>query len=135
MISHALSIFAFMVVTFAAQGLSHFVINKEHFDSVGFLRQEPIMAMGFAVMIIQGLIISIGLKAWKDSAVRMKDGIFISLLFGAFLVSYIALTEPAKYTVPSIANWIQIELTVGLLQFGIFGLALGWIHQKFRSGN
>ncbi|PKF77180.1 hypothetical protein CW749_23110 [Vibrio sp. vnigr-6D03] len=135
MIAHVLSIFAFMVVTFAAQGLSHFVINKDHFDSVGFLRSEPIMVMGFVVMIIQGSIISIGLRTWKDSAVRVKDGVFISLLFGAFLISYIAITEPAKYTVPSIANWIQIELTVGLLQFGIFGLALGWIHQKFCSSN
>ncbi|GLQ75630.1 hypothetical protein [Vibrio penaeicida] len=135
MIAHVLSILTFMVVTFAAQGLSHFVINKDHFDSVGFLRSEPIMAMGFVVMIIQGLIISIGLKAWKDSTVRMKDGVIISLLFGSFLVSYIALTEPAKYTVPSISNWILIELTVGLLQFGIFGLTLGWIHKKFRSDN
>ncbi|CCO44557.1 hypothetical protein VIBNISOn1_1160065 [Vibrio nigripulchritudo SOn1] len=135
MIAHLLSILAFMIVTFAAQGLSHFVLNKEHFDSVGFLRPEPIMAMGFIVMIIQGAIVSIGLRVWKGATAQIKDGISISLLFGAFLVSYIAITEPAKYTVPSISNWIQIELTVGLLQFGFFGLALGWIHQKFRTGN
>ncbi|WP_299869778.1 hypothetical protein [uncultured Roseobacter sp.] len=135
MIPHVLSVIAFMVVTFAAQGLSHFVVNKAHFDSVGFLRPDPIMMMGFAVMIIQGTILSISLQIWKGEAAQIRDGLLISLMFGVFLVSYIALTEPAKYTVPSIAVWIRIELTVGLLQFGIFGLVLGFIHQRFGASS
>jgi hypothetical protein len=131
--AHVLSVVAFMAVTFAAQGLSHFVVNKAHFDAVGFLRSDPIMIMGFAVMVIQGAALSISLQAWKGEAAQIKDGVMISLIFGVFLVSYISLTEPAKYTVPSVAAWIRVELTVGLLQFGAFGLLLGWIHRKFGA--
>lgn len=133
MIVHILSVMAFMLVTFAAQGVSHFVINADHFASIGFLRAEPIMAMGFAVMIIQGAVLSFSLQIWKGDAVQIKEGLLISLIFGAFLVSYIALAEPAKYAVPSITDWLRIELIVGFLQFGIFGLVLGWLHRRFRS--
>lgn len=131
MIVHALAIIAFMAVTFAAQGLSHFVINQEHFAMVSFMRPEPIMPMGFLVMVIQGLILSVSLQAWKGKTVQIKDGLWIALAFGGFLVSYIAITEPAKYMVPSISNWFRIEIMVGLFQFGVFGAVLGWIHRRF----
>ncbi len=133
MIVHVFAVIAFMVVSFAAQGLSHFVINKEHFASVGFLRPEPIMALGLAVMVIQGGILSFSLQTWKGEAAKIKDGLSVSLLFGAFLVSYIAFVEPAKYAVPSIADWITVELTVGSLQFVAYCVLLGWIHQRFGA--
>ena len=60
---HLLSILAFMAITFAAQGTSHFLVNKAHFDAVGFLRDEPIMALGFATMILQGGAMSLALWA------------------------------------------------------------------------
>ena len=75
MIAHVLSVIAFMFVSFAAQGLSHFVVNKAHFASIGFLRPDPIMIMGFTVMIIQGGILSISLQSWKGDATQVKDGL------------------------------------------------------------
>jgi len=131
MLKHILTVPAFMIVTFAAQGLSHFVINKEHFDAIAFTRPEPIMPLGFTVMIIQGLILSYALASWRGKAVTLRDGVMISLAFGLFLVAYVALTEPAKYAVPSIPDWMVIEGTVGLVQFAVFGLALGFIHRRF----
>ena len=58
------------------------------------------------------------------SAVRL------AWLFGAFLVSYIALGEAAKYTVPSIPSWIAVEVGVGFVQFTIAGLLLGLAHRS-----
>lgn len=131
MIQHMLSILAFMVVSFAAQGLSHFVINKDHFAGVGFMRPDPIIPMGLLVMVIQGLVMSLSLQAWRGDAATVTSGLWVALAFGAFLVSYIAIVEPSKYMVPSIISWLRVEALTGAVQFAVFGVILGWIHHKF----
>ena len=131
MTKHLISVLAFMGVTFGVQGVSHFLLNKDHFAEIGFLRESPIMPLGFAVMIIEGLILSLALTRLAPTAPSLRDAIMVSLAFGLFLGSYIALTEPAKYAVPSILDWIKVEATASTIQFGVFGVLLGLIHRKF----
>lgn len=130
---HILSVVAFMVVSFAAQALSHFVINQEHFSSIAHHRQEPIIPLGLAAMVIQGLLISITLRAWRSGDIVLLDGLIVSLVFGVFLSAYISLVEPAKYTIPDIAAWMRVETLVSTIQFVLFGLALGLIHSKLGA--
>lgn len=52
MLKHMISVVAFMVISFGVQGLSHFVINKSHFDSIGFARPDPLIPLGLLVMVI-----------------------------------------------------------------------------------
>lgn len=132
MIPHLLSVPAFMLVSFAVQGLSHFVLNADHFAAVSFMRPEPVIPLGLLVMALQGTIMTAALGAWRGDTPRVTDGLLVSLAFGGFLVSYIALVEPSKYTVPSIAGWIRVEAVAGLVQFTVFGILLGWIHTRFR---
>jgi len=119
-----------MVVTFAAQGLSHFVVNKDHFAAIFYMRENPIMPLGFMTMVIQGLIMSISLRAWQGEVVTIANGLAVAFAFGAFFISYVAFAEPAKYQVPNITAWIKVEMIVGLLQFSVFGVLLGFIHTK-----
>lgn len=128
---HGLSVLGFMVVSFAAQGMSHFVINRDHFSAISYLREEPVIPMGLLAMVIQGLAISVALRAWRGGDVTIANGFAVALVFGIFLIAYIALAEPAKYEVPDIAAWMRVETIVGLLQFAIFGLLLGSIHARF----
>ncbi len=130
--THLLSILAFMVASFAAQGLSHFVVNGEHFAAIPFMRPDPIIPLGLLVMIFQGATISIALHRWRGGAATLSDGVLIAAAFGAFLVSYIAIVEPSKYVVPSPADWILVEATTGLAQFVVFGMLLGLIHRRVR---
>ena len=131
MTKHLISVLAFMGVTFGVQGVSHFLLNKDHFAEIGFLRESPIMPLGFAVMVIEGLILSLALTRLAPTAPSLRDAMMVSLAFGLFLGSYIALTEPAKYAVPSILDWIKVETTASTIQFGVFGVLLGLIHRKF----
>ena len=131
MTKHLLSVLAFIVVSFAVQGLNHFVINKAHYDKIDFARSDPVLALGFLTMIIQGLILTFAMTMIVTSGSLLKDGLFVSLSFGLFLASYIALAEPAKYTAPSIPMWFLTEGIVSTIQFVIFGLALGFIHRKY----
>jgi len=131
MLKHLLTVLAFMIVTFGVQGLSHFVINKAHFASIGFARENPIMPLGFAVMIIQGFILSFAMTYVGPNPVTLWSGIILSLTFGLFLGSYIALAEPAKYAAPSVLAWVRVEALASFTQFTIFGALLALIHQRF----
>lgn len=132
-ISVVLGTLAFTLVTFIVQASSHFVINAEHFASVSFIREEPIMALGLITMILQGAILSYLFSRLKQNGNSLAMATGFGLLMGVFLVSYIALVEPSKYTVPSIGQWAVVEGMAGLIQFSLFGLCLGLIH-KFVAG-
>lgn len=131
MFKHIVSVAGFILVTFTIQGLSHFIINKDHYASIGFLRLEPIMPLGFLTMIIQGLVLSLAFAAWRGTQVTIRDGVALSAAFGIFLVSYIMFATPAKYLVPSISSWMMIEGLAGFAQFALFGLVLAVIHKRF----
>lgn len=131
MIVHLLSVLAFVVITFAVQGTSHFVLNKAHYDSVGILRDKIIMPLGFLTMIIQALIMSFALQSWQGGEVTWLGGLLVAAAFGGFLGAYMSLTEPAKYDVPSISAWMRTEALTSFVQFLTFGLALSAIHRVF----
>ena len=130
---HLLSILAFVIITFAIQGTSHMVINSDHYQSMGFLRPNPIFALGFMAMLIQGTIMTVWLHLLAPQEATIRLGLIVSLCFGLFLASYITLASPAKYQVPSIPAWIFIEGLASLLQFTLFGIVLGFIHAHSTS--
>ncbi len=129
-----LTVLAFMAVSFGVQGLSHFVINADHFATILFMRPDPILPMGFAAMIIEALIFCFVMsRLWPDGA-SIKHALVVSACFGGFLASYIVLAEPAKYAAPSVSAWVAVEGTASFVQFAVFGVLLGLIYRKASSG-
>lgn len=125
-----LTVLAFIIVSFGVQGLSHFVINVDHFATITFMRTDPVLPMGFAAMIIEALIFSFVMsRLWPDGA-TIRHGFAVSACFGLFLASYIVLAEPAKYAAPSIRAWVMVEGIASLIQFGVFGVLLGLIYRN-----
>jgi len=130
MIKHTISIVAFMVISFGVQGTAHFAINKAYYAGIDFARPEPIIPLGLLAMIIQGIILTFALERISAEAPSLMSGLTVSLAFGIFLASYIALAEPAKYMAPSVSSWMINEGLTSLIQFTLVGLALGFIHQR-----
>ena len=125
-----LGVFAYISASFLVQAISHFVVNADHFAGIGFMRQEPIMALGIGTMVIQGIVLTYLYTLLSKNGSSVRHGFIFGLLFGIFLVSYIALVEPSKYMVPSISSWVAVEGSAGLVQFGLFGILLGLIFSK-----
>jgi hypothetical protein len=121
---------SFIIVSFILQALSHFVINTEHYASVDFVRNEPILWMGVLTMVIQGSILSYLFPKVSLHKNVIKNGLFFGISIGIFFVSYIAMVEPSKYAVENVTNWFLVESMVGLTQFALFGICLGVIHSK-----
>ena len=128
-----LTVLAYISATFAVQALSHFVVNVEHYKSITIMRAQPVFALGIASMLIQGTIFALLFPAFNRSGSPIRNAILFSWAFGLFLASYIALAEPAKYKISSIATWSGVEALAAAIQFTFFGVLLGLIHQGSQS--
>ncbi len=130
-----LTVLAYMIVTFGVQGASHFAINVEHYAAISIMRSEPIIPMGLASMIIQGLLFAYLFPIFNRGSNPVRDALFFSWALGGFLASYIVLGEAGKYAIPSISSWIALELSVAAVQYTIFGLLLGLLHRRSLAPN
>src|SRR6267378_1978801 len=127
---HLLAILAYVVATFGTQAPSHFLVFAHHYAAVTYIRKETLFQFGVLAMLIQGVVLSVLYARFAGGRNTMKNALGFSWLMGAFLVSYTAFAEAAKYMVPSVASWIAVELAVGLVQFTVFGLLLGLIYRE-----
>lgn len=123
----------FIVVSFAAQSISHFAINADHYSTISFMRAEPIFVLGFLTMIMQGIVVSYLFLIYSKNEFTWTKGLAYGLILSAFFVSYPALVEPAKYKVPSIGSWILVEATVGIIQFTLIGILLSVSFQLLKK--
>lgn len=124
-----LTTLAFIVATFAIEGTSHFVINKAFYAGIPFMRAEPIVAMGFLVMIAQGLVMGWMYPRFHRPESPLMSGWTFAMCIAVILGGYIAIVEPSKYLVPSIRSWVLVEGTAAFLQMSLFGVLLGLIHR------
>lgn len=133
MTKHVLAVVAYIVATFATQAISHFVINVEHYATLPHLRMEPIFALGFLSMLIQGAALAFLFSRSEWAGRSLFNTVLFAWLGGSLIVSYIAFAEAAKYAIFSISAWIKVEVSSGLIQFTLYGLALGLIHRGWRA--
>ena len=128
--SHALSVLAFVAVTFAVQASSHFIFNTGYYASIPFMRADAdvVFPLGFLAMIVQGICLTWLYSRLPRHGHPALSGLKFSLVTGAILASYIAFAEPAKYAANSIPAWVAVEGLVSLTQFAFFGILLGLIH-------
>ena len=90
---------------------------------------QPIFALGVLSMLIQGTIMSYLYAHRQESGRSIGHAVLFAWLVGSILVSYEALAEAAKYTVPSVATWIAVEVVAGFVQFTFYGALLGWVYR------
>ncbi len=130
---HILTILGYVVATLATQATSHFVVFAQHYAAVTHLKAEPVFPLGLLSMVIQGAVLSFVFANSRFAKDSLTNAIKVAWLFGAFLISYIALAEAAKYSVPSVATWIAVEIAVGLVQFTLIGIVLWLPHRAHQS--
>jgi hypothetical protein len=126
---HILSVLGYILATFLVQGMSHFAVFSNHYAGISILRSEPSFALGFSSMVIQGMILSFIFAGSRFDTGKVRDAIVLAWLFGAFLVSYVALAEPGKYNISSRASWMAVEASVGFVQYTLIGSLYGLAHR------
>src|SRR3989440_8629072 len=123
---HLLAILAYVVATFATQAVSHFGVNAAHYAAVTYLRAQPLFALGILSMLIQGSIMAYLYAQLPGAGRSIGHAVCFAWLVGGILVSYEALAEAGKYTVPALGSWIAVEAAAGRVEVTLFRGLVGW---------
>lgn len=131
----ALAALGYVVITFVLGFTWHLVLFKDVYESFGvYSRREPIIPMGVASMLIQGLALASlyasQLKA--NPSGRFSDAIKFNLLMGLFFASGTVLALAAKAEIPHLAAWFGYGAAFSILQFTLSGMVFGWVFHGAR---
>ena len=126
---HILAVLTYVLATFATQAVSHFGVNAAHYAAVTYLRAQPVLVLGILSMMIQGSIMAYLYAQLPGAGRSIGHAVFFAWLVGGILVSYEALAEAGKYSVPALGSWIAVEVGAGLVQFTLYGALPGWVHR------
>ena len=121
---------AYLLITFPWAVLWHLVLLKDFYIEMGYVSKEPIIALGFASILIQGLLLSyIYPRAFTQTGLMANALKFSGLAFIYLWTSHV-LSFAAKGHLTSLPLFIGIESLYLALQFLFFGLALGRIYKN-----
>lgn len=126
-----LSVVVYLILSMIMVSLWHFMLFKEHYESISIVRTEPLMQLGMTTMVLQGCVLAFLFPIYSQQATGsvIIKGIKFGLLMGIFLGTYLSLAEAGKYMIPSVSNWIMVEGTLSAIQFTLVGIALGLINK------
>jgi hypothetical protein len=130
MLTHTATVIAFFVATFGVQATNHFVLSVEHYASEPIIDPNPLIIGGLIAIFLQGTILSVLYKQLRSQFTGLRGAVAFSWIMGLFLCSYIALAEPSKYLINAKLSWTLTEATASFVQFTLFGLLLGFIHNR-----
>ena len=130
-----LATLVYAVVTMIHGFTWHFNFFPEIYAGLGiYNREPPIIPLGFASMVIQGLILAYLYPRYYRGGTPIKEGIKFGLIMGLFLFSVSTLANAAKMQVSSMTTWLAIQSAFHLIQFVVVGAGIGLVYGKSTKG-
>lgn len=125
---------AYFILTMAWAFPWHMVFFHDLYVSWGaFTRDEPIMALGIAAIIIQGLVIGALYPHFRLKAHPLVRGVAFSLLIGLMVYTAMGFATAAKFKIEPVSQFLAYHTVFQFIQFVMAGLALGWIYRDQRQ--
>ncbi|WDE07850.1 hypothetical protein SG34_013765 [Thalassomonas viridans] len=124
---------AYTVVTFPLAVIWHVVLFEEQFRAFGYFDGEPNFALGFLTILIQGFMLSFLFPLFKLSGQALSRGLKYALLMGVFFWTSHVLALVAKQEMNGALSFVVMESFYLVIQFGIFGILIGFIHGKTQN--
>jgi hypothetical protein len=122
---------AYAGVTFPFAYVWHLVMFEDRYVRLGaFTRAEPIVALGFLTIVLQGVLLATAFEAYTRGAATIRHALRFAAVAGTFLWSSQVLAFAAKHAVSSLGDWLLIESAYFALQFTLVGLAFGALHAR-----
>lgn len=121
----------YAAVTFPLAYVWHLIVFAEQYDRLGaFTREEPVVALGFLVIVLQGILLAVAFEAYTRGSASVRHALRFAFLAGTFLWSSQVVAFAAKSAVSSLTSWLLIESAYFAIQFALVGLALGALHSR-----
>lgn len=116
-----LAVLAYLLPTFPLGYFWHLVTFAERYRQLAMYRDEVMIPLGLASMVIQALFFAwayprlFGSRdvSWRSGALRF------GLFFGALAWSFAVLPVAAKYRMSSVADFLVLETCFTALQFAV----------------
>ena len=118
-----LGVAAYLLPTFPIAFAWHLVVFAPAYDALAIYRPDPIIPLGLASMIIQGVIFSWAyprLFPWREGAI-LKHGLTYGFALAALSWSFTTLAVAAKIPMASVPLYMALETGFTLVQFVIVG--------------
>ena len=123
---------AYTIGTFSLAVIWHVILFESRYQSFGYFDGEPSFIIGFATILVQGLVLSVLFPMVKLSGTSLMRGIKFSFLIGLFFWTSHVLSAIARQTIEFPILFMAMETVYLALQFGLYGLLIGTI---YRSDN
>ncbi|MYA95852.1 MAG: hypothetical protein F4X91_05530 [Nitrospinae bacterium] len=121
---------AYTICTFSLAVVWHVLLFRERYESFGYFEGEPSFLLGLLSIVLQGLLLSALFPMLKAEGSSFQRGFKFALITGAFFWTSHVLAFVAKQQVPGASAFIWMETLYLALQFGVFGLCIGFIHRE-----
>ena len=119
---------AYLLGTFPLAAVWHAVLLRDRYEAFGYLEGEPNFVLGFATIAIQGVVLSALFPRVRFAGSPRARALKYCAALGAFFWTSHVLAFVAKQEVEGALGFVLLETLYLVLQFGLFGLLLGWIH-------
>jgi hypothetical protein len=122
---------AYTLITFTLAVVWHILLFEEKYKAFGYFQGEPSFLLGFVTILIQGVVLSFLYPFVNFTGSGSVRGLKYSLLIGVFFWSSHVLAFIAKQIIQSPIGFVAMESFYLLLQFGIYGVLIGNIYNKW----
>lgn len=123
-----LAVAAYLLPTFPLGYFWHLKTFKAAYERLEVYRDQMIIPMGLASMLIQALFF-----AWLYPKVAdttspnwLREGWRFGALIGVLAWSFVVLPVAAKYRMASVADFVKLETAFTFAQFAIVGPLIAW---------
>lgn len=133
-----LAVLAYLLPTFPLGYFWHLVTFADRYHHLAMYRDEVIIPLGLASMVIQAL-----LFAWVYPRLFVAQGVpwwrgatRFGAVFGVLAWSFVVLPVAAKYRMASVPDFLLLETTFTALQFLIVSPLIGLVYRgaSLRNG-
>ncbi|MCW5705005.1 MAG: hypothetical protein AB7I42_06045 [Bradyrhizobium sp.] len=123
---------AYVIATFPIAFVWHLVLFEQKYHALRIYREEPVIPLGLASMIVQGAIFS-----WlfprvfpRTNGSFLKDGLLYGLGAGLLSWSFTTLAVAAKNVMISVPDYLLLETAFTVLQFAVVGPLIALAYRK-----
>lgn len=129
--SYWLAVLAYLVPTFPLGYVWHLVTFAEGYQRLGMYRDNVIIPLGLASMVIQALVFAWAYpRLFAAHGMQWQRGaLAFGCVFGAMAWSFAVLPVVAKYRMASVQDFIVLETCFTALQFAVVSPLIALAHR------
>lgn len=123
------AIISYLVLTFTIAITWNLVLFRETYLALaaGSLRPEPIIPLGLLSVLTEAVAMSLLFHFYYGRSPGIKNAVILALSVGVFSMTYASFTVPAKFLISPVWQYLVLELSFGLLHYGLVGVVFFFI--------